>query len=133
MCCVNYISIKEKEPTALCFGYRTPSCSVSLHVRCPDPCPTLRSPLRHSNSPHPVPPLHPRAGPIALPGGTHAARSACYKEGKKSKWFSLKANWKDLGQESNMFKQLQAKEISRKCPSDWWDSRATVPASLGDP
>ena len=49
---MNYISIKEKEPTGLCSGCRMQDAAVFhlLHTWSPHHCLTLQFPLRHSNS-----------------------------------------------------------------------------------
>ena len=128
---MNYIPIKEKEPTGLCSGCRTLPCSISTPS-----LPTTASPCISPSdtvTASSVPQLHPRTGPVAPQGMAHTAISTQYKKGKKSKPFPLKANCKDLRQEYNIFKQREAKEISRQCPSSGRDPETTVPASQRDP
>lgn len=122
----------NKRKRVLCSGCRTLPCSISYTSGLPTTASPCNSPSDTVTA-SPFPPLHPRAGPVAPQGVAHTARSTQYKEGGKSKPFPHEANCKGLRQEYNIFKQLQAEEISRQRPSSGWDPGTTVPASQGDP
>lgn len=116
MLCELYLSKRKRAHSPVLWLQDTVLFHV-LHARCPNHCPTLQSPLRHSNSPHPVPRLHPRAVPMAPPGGARAARSACYKEGKSQSGFPSKQTGKISGKNSTCLSNYRQKRFQGNVPA----------------